>query len=148
MRDTERERWGEGRDTGRGEGGSIQGAGPGTPSRDSRITPWAEGGAKLLSPGGCPTFMVFDGVMEIHWVNHAPVQKKLGFKADLTSPSVLTATTTPSHRYSNSPKGGGWSPSEGEGQEHGAEKACLVSALRHWYQSRRYWALGFIQHPL
>ena len=32
-----------------GEAGSMQGAGCGTPSRVSRITPWAEGGAKPLS---------------------------------------------------------------------------------------------------
>ena len=33
-----------------GEAGSMQGALSGTPSQVSRITPWAEGGAKLLNP--------------------------------------------------------------------------------------------------
>ena len=37
-----------------GEAGSMQGARHGTRSRVSRITPWAEGGAKLLSHPGCP----------------------------------------------------------------------------------------------
>ena len=37
-----------------GEAGSMQGARCGIPSRVSRITPWAEGGAKLLSHPGCP----------------------------------------------------------------------------------------------
>ena len=32
----------------------MQGARRGTRSRVSRITPWAEGGAKLLSHPGCP----------------------------------------------------------------------------------------------
>ena len=36
-----------------GEVGSMQGAQHGTRSRDSRIPPWAEGGAKPLSHGGC-----------------------------------------------------------------------------------------------
>ena len=44
MRDTERER----------EAGSMQGARCGTQSRVSRIRPWAEGGAQLLSHPGCP----------------------------------------------------------------------------------------------
>ena len=35
------------------EAGSMQGARPGTPSWVSRITPWAEGGAKPLSHLGC-----------------------------------------------------------------------------------------------
>ena len=37
-----------------GEAGSIQGAGHRTRSGVSRIMPWAEGGAKLLSHLGCP----------------------------------------------------------------------------------------------
>ena len=37
-----------------GEAGSMQGAQRGTRSRDSRSTAWAQGGAKLLSPPGCP----------------------------------------------------------------------------------------------
>ena len=36
-----------------GEADSMQGARCGTPSRVSRITSWAEGGAKLLSHPGC-----------------------------------------------------------------------------------------------
>ena len=44
-----------GRDPAEGEAGSMQGAGRGTRSQDSRITPWAEGGAKPLSHPGCPT---------------------------------------------------------------------------------------------
>ena len=47
MRDTHRE--GEA-----GEAGSTQGAGCRTLSRVPRITPWAKGGAKPLSHGGCP----------------------------------------------------------------------------------------------
>ena len=42
-----------------GEEGSMQGARCGTISWDSRITPWAEGGAKLLSHLGCPFFKFF-----------------------------------------------------------------------------------------
>ena len=37
-----------------GEADSMQGAHHGTRSRVSRITPWAEGGAKPLSHPGCP----------------------------------------------------------------------------------------------
>ena len=46
MRNTERER---GRDTGRRSRLHA-----GSPMWDSRITPWAEGGAKPLSHPGCP----------------------------------------------------------------------------------------------
>ena len=42
-----------------GEAGSMQGARRGTRSRVSRITPWAEGGAKLLSHLGCPRKYLF-----------------------------------------------------------------------------------------
>ena len=56
MRGTERER--EAETQAEGEAGSMQGADaeldPGSASRVSRITPWAEGGAKLLSHPGCP----------------------------------------------------------------------------------------------
>ena len=54
MRDTERlaETQAE------GEAGSLQGAQRGTQSRVSRITPQAEGGAKLLSHQGCPSFFI------------------------------------------------------------------------------------------
>ena len=51
MRDTERER---GRDTDRGRSRLHAGSLTGTPSQVSRITPWAEGGAKPLSHRGCP----------------------------------------------------------------------------------------------
>ena len=37
-----------------GEAGSLQGARRGTGSRDTRIRPWAEVGAKPLSHPGCP----------------------------------------------------------------------------------------------
>ena len=46
MRDTEREA--------KGEAGSMQGAHGRTGSRDSKIRPWAKGGAKPLSHPGCP----------------------------------------------------------------------------------------------
>ena len=54
MRDRERERKAE--TQAEGEAGSIQGARCGTRYQDSRITPWAEGGAKPLSHPGCPFF--------------------------------------------------------------------------------------------
>ena len=40
------------------EAGSMQGAQRGTRSQASRITPWAEGGAKPLSHPGCPNDIV------------------------------------------------------------------------------------------
>ena len=43
---------GEAETQAKGEAGSMQGAQCGTQSRDSRITPWAEGGAKPLSDPG------------------------------------------------------------------------------------------------
>ena len=46
MRDTQRETQAE--TQAEGEAGSMQGARRGTPSWVSRITPWAEGGAKPL----------------------------------------------------------------------------------------------------
>ena len=52
MKDTERQ------DT-EGEAGSTQGARRGTRSRLSRTTPWAEGGAKLLSHPGIPLLRRF-----------------------------------------------------------------------------------------
>ena len=51
MRDTETQA--------EGEAGSMPGAQRGTRSRDSRITPWAEGGAKPLSHPGCPQLFFF-----------------------------------------------------------------------------------------
>ena len=50
MRDRERET----ETQAEGETGSMQEARCGTRSQDSRIMPWAEGGAKLLSHLGCP----------------------------------------------------------------------------------------------
>ena len=57
MRDTERkrEREREAETQEEGEAGSMQGAQHRTPSRVSKITPWAEGGAKPLSHPGCLT---------------------------------------------------------------------------------------------
>ena len=52
MRDTERER--EAESQAEGEAGSMQGARHRIRSWVSRITPWAEGGAKPLSHPGCP----------------------------------------------------------------------------------------------
>ena len=59
-RDTERDERERGRDTAEGEAGSMPGARRGTTSQVSRITPWAEGGAKPLSHLGCPETSVFD----------------------------------------------------------------------------------------
>ena len=50
MRDTQR----EAETQAEGEAGSMQGARRGTRSRVSRIRPWAESSAKLLSHPGCP----------------------------------------------------------------------------------------------
>ena len=52
MRERERER--EAETQAEGEAGSMQGARRGTRSQVSRITPWAEAGAKPLSHRGCP----------------------------------------------------------------------------------------------
>ena len=54
MRDTERERERGAETQAEGEAGSMQGAQRGTGSQVSRIRPWAEGGAKLLSHPGRP----------------------------------------------------------------------------------------------
>ena len=53
----EREREREAETQAEGEAGSMQGARCGTQSQVSRITPWAEGGAKLLSHPGCPQLL-------------------------------------------------------------------------------------------
>ena len=53
-REREREREAETETEAEGEAGSMQGAQCGTRSLVSRITPWAESGAKLLSHQGCP----------------------------------------------------------------------------------------------
>ena len=50
MTDTERET----ETQAEGEAGSMQGVRRGTQSRVSKITPWAEGGAKPPSHRGCP----------------------------------------------------------------------------------------------
>ena len=50
MRDKER----EAETQAEGEAGSMQGLQGGTRSQDSRIMPWAEVGANLLSYPGCP----------------------------------------------------------------------------------------------
>ena len=42
-----------------GEAGSMPGARRGTRSQDSRITPWAKAGAKLLSHPGIPPTTLF-----------------------------------------------------------------------------------------
>ena len=57
MRDTERRR--EAVTQAEREAGSMQGAQCGTPSRVSRITPQAEGGAKPLGHRGCPSLVFF-----------------------------------------------------------------------------------------
>ena len=64
MRDTEREREREAETQAEGEAGSTQEARHGTRSWISRITPWAEGSAKLLSHLGCPA-LFFHLVIEI-----------------------------------------------------------------------------------
>ena len=56
---TQREREREAETQAEGEAGSMQGARCGTRSQASRIRPWAEGGAKLLSHLGCPTNFFF-----------------------------------------------------------------------------------------
>ena len=55
MRDREKERETEAETQAEGEAGSTQGARHGTPSRVSRIIPWAAGGAKPLRHWGCPS---------------------------------------------------------------------------------------------
>ena len=55
MRDRER----EAQTQAEGEAGSMQGAWHWTRSQDSRIRPWTEGGAKLLSHPGCPKLISF-----------------------------------------------------------------------------------------
>ena len=56
MRDRERER--EAETQAEGEAGSIQEGQRGTRSQVSRITPWAEGRAKLLKHPGCPPICI------------------------------------------------------------------------------------------
>ena len=54
MRDTER-----GRDTGRGEAGSMQGARCGTQSQDPRVMTWAQGRCSTMEPPGIPKEVSF-----------------------------------------------------------------------------------------
>ena len=58
IHETQRER--EAETQAEGEAGSMQGALCGTRSGVSRITPWAEGGAKLLSHRAAPKFDLSD----------------------------------------------------------------------------------------
>ena len=54
-----REREREAKTQAEGEAGSSRGAQRGTRSQVPRVTPWAEGGAKPLSPPGCPEPDIF-----------------------------------------------------------------------------------------
>ena len=56
----ERERVGGAQTQAEGEAGSMQGARRGTQSWDSRIRPWAEGGAKPLSHPGIPVSIILN----------------------------------------------------------------------------------------
>ena len=58
MRDTERVV--ETQAQAEGEAGSTEGPRRGTRSQVSRITPWAQGGAKPLGHPGCPVHMDLD----------------------------------------------------------------------------------------
>ena len=58
MRGRERER--EAETQAEEEAGSMQGARRGTQSQVSRIRPWAENGAKPLSPPGCPQTLILN----------------------------------------------------------------------------------------
>ena len=69
MRDIHTQREGETR--AEGEAGLMQGAGRGTRSRVSRITPWAEGGAKPLSHPSCPKFMLLNTILPLRNISHA-----------------------------------------------------------------------------
>ena len=57
MRQREREREREAETKAEGEAGSMQGARRGTQSPDSRIRPWAEGGAKPSQPASNPELL-------------------------------------------------------------------------------------------
>ena len=60
MRERERETDRQAKTQAEGEAGFMQGGPCGTPTQISRITPWAEGSAKLLSHAGCalPPFLI------------------------------------------------------------------------------------------
>ena len=68
---TERER--EAETQAEGEAGSMQGARRGTRSRVSRITPWAEGGAKPLSQLGCPISQTFKTLNNVNVIIFAAI---------------------------------------------------------------------------
>ena len=59
VRDTERKKEREAESQAEGGAGSMQGAWGGTWYRVSRIKPWAEGDAKLLSHQGCPLILIY-----------------------------------------------------------------------------------------
>ena len=59
MREREREREREAETQAEGEAGSMQGARCGTQSRDSRITPWAEGRYSTSESPRCPKKQAF-----------------------------------------------------------------------------------------
>ena len=59
-KEREREREREAETQAEGEAGSMQGGGYRTRSRDSRITPWAEGRRKPLSHPGIPLLCIFN----------------------------------------------------------------------------------------
>ena len=63
---TERKREREAETQAEGEAGSMQGAQRGTQSQVSRITPWAEDGAKLLSHLGCPKMFFFNASFSMY----------------------------------------------------------------------------------
>ena len=72
MRDRER----EAETQAEGEAGSTQGARCGTRSLVSRITPWAEGGAKLLSHPGCPKkFSILTSFLCKSWLSDRKIFK-------------------------------------------------------------------------
>ena len=62
MRETQR----EAETQAEGEAGSMQGARHGTRSQVSRITPWAEGGTKLLSHPGYPKHFLIWKILAIY----------------------------------------------------------------------------------
>ena len=59
-----------------GEAGSMQGLQGGTRSQDSRIMPWAEVGANLLSHPGCPYSPIFWGKNKPHMPRSDIFQEK------------------------------------------------------------------------
>ena len=95
MRNTER----EAETQAEGEAGSLRGARCGTQSQVSRITPWTEGGAKLLSHRGCLEHLPLVQVMVLgSWdqvLHRAPLREP-------ASPSVyVLASLCVSHESIN-----------------------------------------------